>query len=340
MLPPTPFTLRPYTRADAQQVVELINAATYPVRAGRGAEIDCTGNVHLAGWFVSVTSERVVATGAQGKVVGFAYFVAHFPYIVTTVGGAVHPAFQGQGVGSLLLEWAEGRAHEFAQQAPTGVRAILEVNAFEVEQSSLRLFRERGYVQMREWIHLVVELAAPPPSPELPASLLLREMDITREDEWDIVGPAMEAAYADHWGAISLTFGDPPAEAELPARDVTEDESYSNTPGLCFIVLDRETVAGGILCNGKLVEWPASGRVGSLFVRPQYRRQGVGRALMLAAFSVFWRRGQRRIITDTDADSFTQSYKLYKSLGMQLYRREFLYEKEIRPGNEVRRMTV
>jgi len=47
---------------------------------------------------------------------------------------------------------------------------------------------------------------------------------------------------------------------------------------------------------------------------------------------------QKRIITDTDAESFTDAHRFYTGLGMQPYRREFLYLKETRPGTEIRRL--
>jgi mycothiol synthase len=92
------------------------------------------------------------------------------------------------------------------------------------------------------------------------------------------------------------------------------------------------------LCNAKLVERDDTGRVGSMFVRPPYRRQGIGRALMLSAFQAFWQRGVRRVILDTDTHSFTAAPRFYAHLGMRPYRWEFLYEKEVRPGKEVRRL--
>ena len=49
--------------------------------------------------------------------------------------------------------------------------------------------------------------------------------------------------------------------------------------------------------------------------------------------------GIRRIILEIDAESFSESRKFYSALGMRLYRREFLYEKEVRPGSEVRRLS-
>lgn len=60
---------------------------------------------------------------------------------------------------------------------------------------------------------------------------------------------------------------------------------------------------------------------------------------MLATFNAFYQSGMRRVILDTDSQSFTDSSKFYGSLGMNIYRREFLFEKEIRAGREIRRFT-
>jgi len=59
---------------------------------------------------------------------------------------------------------------------------------------------------------------------------------------------------------------------------------------------------------------------------------------MLSAFHAFYQSGMYRIILDTDSQSFTKSSKFYTSLGMNIYRHEFLYEKEIRAGQEIRRL--
>jgi hypothetical protein len=61
---------------------------------------------------------------------------------------------------------------------------------------------------------------------------------------------------------------------------------------------------------------------------------------MTATKSAVMPNGFRRVITDTDAKSFTDSTRLYKGLGMQPYQSEFTYEKEIRPGKEVRRLAM
>jgi mycothiol synthase len=335
MLSQTEFILRPYNLADAPQVVEFINASAALTVGVNQAVVDSVGNVRLARYTPSI-SEKVVVTNAQNDIVGFAYYVNAEQYIVSQVGGAVHPDYWGRGIGLMLVTWAERQASVLTQYAPPGLRTVLQTNLYADESEAIRLFTECGFIKVREWAHLVIELDGLLSPPPLPGDLIIRAMDL--DNDWDIVGPAMEEAFADHWGTISVPFIEAEAEAEAQPIDEPEDESYSNAPGFCFIVLAKHTVVGGILCNAKLVERFDTGRIGSLFVGPMYRGQGVGRALMVAAFNAFWENGIKRIITDTDAESFTDAPKFYTSLGMRLYRREYLYEKEIRPGTEVRRL--
>lgn len=329
------FNLRPYHPSDASHVVEMINTGAGLTLGAKQAVVDGVGHLRLAR-YVPSDCDKVVVINAQDEIVGFAYCRNVEHCIVFQLGGAVHPDYWGRGIGSRLAAWAEQRAASLGEQAPPGIKVVLQTNLFTAEQAAIELFEKRGYAKVREWAHLVVELDNQPPAPMLPGGLSLREMEL--ENDWERVGPAMDEAFANHWGTITESFMDVEAESGAEAADEVEDDSYSNSPGFCFIVLAGDNVVGGVLSNGKLVERSDTGRVGSLFVRPSYQRQGIGRALMLAAFSAFWKSGIRRIITDTDAESFSDTPRFYASLGMTLYRREFLFEKEIRPGREVRRL--
>lgn len=338
----TTFHPRPYTSSHAQAVVELINAGSMKTVGFPRAVVDAVGHI-WAFKYVPFSSEKVVAVNSTGQVAGYAYF-SNGDNIVMETGGAVHPEYCDQGIGSMLIEWAEMKAIAASLKAPDGVKSVLQASLYDQDHAAMQLYKNRWFSPVREWMHLVIELQEPPVVSPLADGLTLREMDL--DNDWDIVGPAMDEAFTDHWGAIPSAEPetetaeeekdeDPADEQELPS-----DDSFSNAPGYCFIVLDGNTVAGGILCNAKLVERSDTGRVGSIFVRPAYRRRGIAQALMLTAFDAFWKNGFRRVITDTDANSFTDSTKLYKGLGMKPYRSEFTYEKEIRPGREVRRLEV
>lgn len=337
------YTLRPYIPSDVQSVVDVINADSQKTLGYPRAVIDAVCNLRIVR-YVPLSSDKVVAIDAQGKIVGYAYVADKENRIVTEVGGAVHPEDWGKGIGQLLLEWAVERARALSNNALTGVRTVLQANLFEIEIEAIKLFVDSGYVKMREWVHMSLDMDQPFPTPSLSDGLIMREMNL--DQDWDIVGPAMDEAFADHWGVIQLLpVSEEPVE-EVNDKDGEEvddlpsDDSFSNTPGYCFIVLDGEKVAGGILCNARLVERQDTGRVGSVFVRPAYRRRGIGQALMKTAFNTFWKKGVKRIILDTDSESFSESTKFYGELGMKPYRREFLYEKEIRPGMEVRRLSL
>lgn len=333
--------LRPYQPADARPVVDLINADSMQTVGFPRAVIDAVGNIRHHR-YVPLNSEKLVAVDHKNEIIGYAYLADRENSIVMETGGAVHPDHWGEGVGEALLAWAEARARVLSEQAPAGVRTVLQANLFEHEPTAIQLFSDAGYSKVREWTHMELLMEGPVPTPPLPDSLTLREMDM--EKDWDIVGPAMDDAFADHWGAIPSgeveAIEEENDEDDSNEDDTPSDDSFSNAAGYCFIVLDGQTVAGGVLCNAKLVERSDTGRVGSVFVRRAYRRQKIGQALMQTAFNAFWKSDIKRIILDTDSESFSQSRVFYSGLGMRPYRREFLYEKEIRPGREVRRLTA
>jgi ribosomal protein S18 acetylase RimI-like enzyme len=169
---------------------------------------------------------------------------------------------------------------------------------------------------------------------------MIRQMDQSRD--WPAVGDALDEAFRDHWGELKPTPDEAEAPADEPMEEIAkeeeddEDDPYFNSRAFCFVAWDGNQVAGSCLGNERAIEWLDSGKIGSLSVRRPYRRLGIGRALTLHALGRFYDHGIRRIITDTDADGFTGAYRLYQQAGMHIYRREVTYEKELRPGNELR----
>lgn len=54
---------------------------------------------------------------------------------VFETGGSVHPKHENAGVGSMLVAWAEAKARRLSEQAPAGIRTVLQVNLFESEKA-------------------------------------------------------------------------------------------------------------------------------------------------------------------------------------------------------------
>lgn len=329
--------------SDLEGIAELINAHSTALVGTQRALIDANGDLRTTR-YIPGAAEQIIARTDDGRVAGHAWWINRSPHVVVEIGLTIHPAYQSTALGSMLLDHIERRAREALERAPGNARIVMQITLLADDTACIALLRKREFAQAREWVHF--ELAMPsPPAVELPEGVTIRAMD-PRVD-WPAVGAVMDAAFADHWGEMgphvrTLLEEDEEEvssmeqETEDGEGDEVEDDPYSNSLGLCFVAEVEGRVIGSCLCNARTVEWPDSGKLGSLSVLRPYRRLGVGHALTATALAEFHRRGIRRVITDTDHASFTGANRLYPRFGFQPYRYEHVYEKELRPGLEWR----
>jgi len=105
----------------------------------------------------------------------------------------------------------------------------------------------------------------------------------------------------------------------VPALDAWQrhfecDPEYD--PALCFIASDAEGVVGVAQC------W-TSAYIKNLVVHPRLQGRGLGRALLLHAFSVFQQRREGFVDLRVLEDNL-RARRLYESVGMELVRRELV----------------
>jgi ribosomal protein S18 acetylase RimI-like enzyme len=339
----TDFTLRPALPADILEIANVVNAHSLATVGTRRALFDADGDLRTAR-YIPGAAEQIVAVADDGRIGAFAYWIGRPPYVVVEMGCVIHPVDQATELGKELLDNVESRARELLALAPEGARVVLQATVLGDDAYLRELLEAKGFNQAREWVHFELDLVEPP-AVDLPEGVTIRVMDPRRD--WLAVGAAMDAAFADHWGELgpevrTLLEEDEEEvdETDDGEEDELEDDPYSNSLGLCFVAEANGEVTGSCLCNARTIEWPDSGKLGSLSVRRAYRRHGVGRALTATALAEFHRRGIRRVITDTDDASFTGANRLYQGLGFRAYRYEQVYEKELRPGVEWRALSV
>jgi mycothiol synthase len=175
-----------------------------------------------------------------------------------------------------------------------------------------------------------IEMNEPPPEPVWPAGITVSRF-IPSADNYHAVHTVIEEAFADHWGHL-------PIEVELWMHWINTDEDHD--PSLWFLAMDGSEIAGAALCRPKLTEDPDMGWVAELCVRRPWRRQGIGLALLHHAFGEFYRRGKRKVGLGVDAQSLTGATRLYAKAGMHVARQHILFEKELRPGEELSTQSV
>jgi mycothiol synthase len=97
-------------------------------------------------------------------------------------------------------------------------------------------------------------------------------------------------------------------------------------PGLWLLAVDGDRIAG-IALSMIQQHQPTTGRIMIVGVRREWRRQGLGEALLRASFAALSTRGCTRAILGVDAESLTGAHRLYERAGMHVVARFDVYER-------------
>lgn len=242
--------------------------------------------------------------------------------------GAVENEYEGLGIGSYLLSWAERRARQAIQRVPEGARVTLYMSASLDHPPTVRLFEAYGMQAARYFWLMVIELDKKPPDPVWPGGISVT----TYQDHPDLVAlyRATDEAFQDHWGYVKR---DEDESLQRWRHFMENDKQFD--PSLYFMVMDGEEIAGVALCAPEIGGDQDMGLVEQLAVHRAWRKRGFGLALLHHAFNVFYERGKKRVGLGVDADSLTGATRLYEKAGMHVHKQVVNYELELRPGEEI-----
>jgi mycothiol synthase len=322
------FTLRPANMADLEAAVELFNLCSMHMMGKNEVSLSDVRSEWLLPDFDLEKTTRV-AVYNQGQIVGYieVWDIDELPVNIW-VWGRVHPDFEGQGVGTALMDWAEMRARQALNRVPEDIMVVMRSGTFSGYEPAEMLLQERGMKPVRHFYTMAIELDQEPPRPCWPAGITVRPMR-GLEEARDVVW-AVRDAFRDHWGYVEQPF-----EQELEHwRHFMEHEEQFN-PELWFLAMDGEEIAGMSLCIRQSREDADMGWVRTLGVRRPWRRQGLGLALLHHSFGEIYRIGQTRVGLGVDASSLTGATRLYERAGMQRIRQFDSYELVLRHGRDI-----
>ena len=219
--------------------------------------------------------------------------------------GCVLPQARGCGIGSELVRLAEERARE------KGASLLAE---YAWSDTARRLLEGCRYHHARTYFRMAIDLVEEPPAPVWPPGVVLRPFGLGIDAA--PVYEAMNDAFADEWGFTPEPFD------RWRERHLGREEFDA---GLWLIARDGEEIAGcalsGLYEDGAFIH--------GIGVRPPWRRRGLGRALLVASFGEFHRRGAGRVALSVDAANPTGATRLYERVGMRVLFRFDRYEKTL-----------
>ncbi len=296
--------LRAPRLADVDAVVEVINRAS---RAQRGREeVDADA---VQGWWTQpapfdLARDAVVAV-EDGEIVGYGDLGDQ-----ANDGAVFWLDVRGGAIEAIHAE-LERRALE--RRAADGVvRAV----AAEQDAELAALLEARGYRRIRSSYRMGIDLRDRAFAPVWPAGAVVRA-SVEGVDE-PLLYRIGEESFADHWGHTTT-----PYEEWLHwLRSMGVGD-----PSLWFVAELDGVPAGVAICRPHDHGDSDCGWVSVLGVLREYRRAGLGTALLTHAFAEFQRRGRLRAELGVDAESTTGAVALYERAGMRVLWRWDIWER-------------
>jgi len=217
------------------------------------------------------------------------------------------------------VRMTEQRARELIPNAPEHARIVLGNGVLIRDTAANAILEREGYTLTRVFWQMSVTLDAAPAAPEWPEGVTVRAFEPGRDEHATF--DAVEEAFSDHWGHVPRTY------EQWSERFTRSDFD----PTLWFLAMDGEEIAGVVLC----AHHPDTGWVNTVGVRRSWRKRGLAMALLLHAFAEMYRRGERKISLGVDAQSLTGATRLYERAGMHPALEAAVYQKELRPGEDL-----
>lgn len=327
-LSPTTLTTRAPRAEDVDAIVELFNAHTRELFGENPHYPEDFTSLWTAPGFNLDTDARVALT-PEGTLVGYIHVQDMVPpHVVAQIGGRVHLDYRRQGIGTMLMEWAESRAMQALDKAPEGTRVLFEGGASSIDKSSDALLRSRGMEPIRHFFRMLIEFNGQPPAPVWPEGMTVRAVD--EKTELEEVVRTYQASFRDHWGYLDVPF-----ETMLQYIQHMISTDPLHDPSLWFAAYDGDQMAAICLCDPRIGSRADTAMVNILGVRREWRKKGLGLAFLHDAFNEFYRRGIPRAILGVDASSLTGATRLYERAGMRVERVNNTYGKVLREGRDL-----
>ncbi len=309
--------LRSPVMKDALGVAQLLNDCQNDLPGAKGY----TPEVLLTTWQMPPYSHGqdawVVYSKGKNTIVGYEEIRQRKIHLCYEGFGCVASAFRGKGIGTSLLRMLAARAQTHLAFAPAGERVYIQNWVSAKDYAAQRLHEQEGFVSLRKFWRMEIQMENAPLNSKRLAHIAFRQAKPGLDDR--LTFEVLEEAFQDHWG-------DPPYDYEVWRRLRIEHADYD--PSLWFIAMDAGEIAGVSICRMR----DGIGWISQLAVRRTWRRQCLGKLLLLESLREFYRRGVQRVGLMVDSLNTTGATHLYKQAGMQIVHEILLYEKEIRPG--------
>jgi mycothiol synthase len=327
------LTFRPATMADLSAVIDLLNACFQASMGVRKFNEDEIRIIWETPGF-NMKTDTLIVLSPQGKIIGYGDITRLYePLVHPQIWGQVHPQWEGRGIGTALMAWAQRRVRGAISGIPEGIRVSLMTYTLSTHKPSKALFESLHMKPVRHRWRMVINLQTPPATPDWPKGITLRNYNHPQDSE--TVYRVEDEIFRDHWGYVQQPFE---SGYERWLHHATGRSDFDAT--LWKLAMDGNEVAGLLRCRLRDDTDPETGWISVIGVRKRWRGRGLGLALLQHAFGELYRRGKKRAGLSVDAENITGASQLYKKAGMHVEQQYTIYELELQRGREFTTKTI
>jgi mycothiol synthase len=301
------FRIKHPTLEDAQAITDLVALCDIEDIG----EPDITLSDVLDMWnSIPIDTDAWIALSATNEIIGYGFVeVTGANRMDTCV--FVHPQFKNQGIGSLSLKKVEERAHVLAK-GKDGKHKLMNQISF-TNRAARQLVEDRGYQFSRLYERMKIVLEEQPHKNQLPEVMTLRPFQPNHDEE--TLFTLYDETFRDAWGYTKKDF----------STWISQKKGDGYDPSLWFIVWRDSNPVGFLMSrmqdDGLFIDL--------LGVKREYRKHGIGKALLLHTFGIAYQRSQKTILLYVDSDSLTNANLLYQEVGMRPHSQTAVYMKEL-----------
>lgn len=297
------WTTRRATEADVDALTNMLDQATRIHLDRPTTRAETLDRLATPGCDLPVDSVLVCAD--DGRVLGFAQVFTTPPADIRAF-ARVRPDARGQGVGSWIAAWTVARATELAARIDTpGVR--FSTTAWAADSAAGPVLRAAGLAEIRHFLRMVTDLPGTVPTTAPPPGVSLEPFRPGADDT--ALFDAFRESFAEHWGQ------------EQPDEqgwwwDERHAPNANYDPTLWTVARAGGSIVGFVLARTRERQGRQEGYVSQIGVRPAWRSQRLGQALLGHALRALHQRGLAAASLDVDADNVTDALRLYRRVGM------------------------
>lgn len=326
------WQIRPYLEDDNRAIVALVNAkdAAYKLQEGT-SEADLRLSLESprsdpARQIIIVEGQSVEGL-PEGMIAGYGRLSyetdeeageqMYFPRVT------VHPAVEGRGLERVILARLLEIAHEYQRTLPLPKinKTLLKAWTREEVAPMRALWEGVGMKMARQFWTMARPLHLPIDEPQVIEGVNIRNYRRPEDDEGARL--SFNNSFSDHWDYHpappedwTYWMGSPPTRPHLSWLAEVEAQPGS-FGGFCIVAISDDDNKRHNRCEG----W-----IEILGTTREWRRKGLGRALLLHGLHSLKSEGMDTAVLGVDSLSLTGANRLYESVGFRIRNRELAYE--------------